>query len=227
MGLILVVVRYYDEIKNPMDFGTINQRLNQNKYETMEVFREDVMLVFRNCRQFNPPGTFPYLCADNVEAAFVKEWPRAMERKLEWGEKRSLQGILSQLLKEEMWVTTSLAVSLLITLTFSSFVFRVPVDPILLQIPTYFDVIPKKDARDLGTIKQKLDADKYESADALKADVDLMIHNAILFNGADSEVGHVAVVVKKRFYELLNISKSKKRKEAEVNGQPAKKLKLK
>ena len=97
----------------------------------------------------------------------------------------------------------------------------------LLQIPTYFDIIPKKDARDLSTIKQKLDADKYDSMDVLKADIDLMIHNAILFNGADSEVGQIAIAVKKRFYELLNISKSKKRKEAETNGQPAKKLKLK
>lgn len=96
--------RYYDEIKNPMDFGTINQRVNQNKYETMEEFKDDVMLVFRNCRQFNPQGTFPYVCADNVEAAFTKEWTRAIEKRLEWGEKRSLQGILSQLIKEDMWV---------------------------------------------------------------------------------------------------------------------------
>jgi len=85
-----------------MDFGTINQRLNQNKYETMEDFKDDVMLVFRNCRQFNPPGTFPYICADNVEAAFGKEWTRAVEKRLEWGEKRSLQGVLNQLIKEDM-----------------------------------------------------------------------------------------------------------------------------
>ena len=211
-----------------MDFGTINQRLNQNKYETMDGFKEDVMLVFRNCRQFNPPGTFPYICADNVEVAFTKEWARAMEKRLEWGEKRNLQGVLSQLIKEDMWVTTSFPlILLLITCSFSSFVFRLPVDPVLLQIPTYFDVIPKKDARDLSTIKQKLDADKYDSVDALKADIDLMVHNAIVFNGVDSEVGQIATVVKKRFYELFNISKSKKRKEAETNGQPAKKLKLK
>ena len=210
-----------------MDFGTINQRLNQNKYETMEDFKDDVMLVFRNFRQFNPPGTFPYNCADNVETLFTKEWSRAMEKRLEWGEKRNLQGILSQLLKEDMWVIISLAIPSLTTSSFSSFVFRVPVDPVLLQIPTYFDVIPKKDARDLGTIKQKLDSDKYDSVDAMKADIDLMIHNAILFNGADSEVGQIAAAVKKRFYELLSISKSKKRKEAETNGQPAKKLKLK
>lgn len=211
-----------------MDFGTINQRLNQNKYETMDDFKEDVMLVFRNCRQFNPAGTFPYICADTVEAAFVKEWGRAMEKRLEWGEKRNLQGVLSQLIKEDMLVTVSfLSIPSLTGYSFSSFVFRVPVDPVLLQIPTYFDVIPKKDARDLGTIKQKLDADKYDSVDGLKADIELMIHNAILFNGADSEVGQIATVVKKRFYELFNISKSKKRKEAETNGQPAKKLKLK
>lgn len=210
-----------------MDFGTINQRLNQNKYETMEDFKEDVMLVFRNCRQFNPPGTFPYICADNVEAVFIKEWARAMEKRLEWGEKRSLQGILSQLLKEDMWVTIFLSILLLTTFSLSSFVFRVPVDPVLLEIPTYFDVIPRKDTRDLGTIKQKLDTDKYDTVDALKADFDLMIHNAFLFNGVDSEVGQIATAVKKRFYELLNISKSKKRKEAETNGQPAKKLKLK
>jgi len=91
-----------------MDFGTINQRLNQNKYDTMEDFKGDVMLVFRNCRQFNPAGTFPYICADNVEAAFTKEWTRAMEKKLEWGEKRNLQGVLSQLIKEDMWVITPL-----------------------------------------------------------------------------------------------------------------------
>ena len=126
-----------------------------------------------------------------------------------------------------MGIISFLPVPRLIVCTFSSFVFRVPVDPVLLQIPTYFDVIPKKDARDLGTIKQKLDADKYDSADILKADIDLMIHNAIRFNGVDSEVGQIAVAVKKRFYELLNIAKSKKRKEAEANGQPAKKLKLK
>jgi len=142
--------------------------------------------------------------------AFIKEWGRAMEKRLEWGEKRTLQGILSQLIKEDI-----------------SFVFRVPVDPVLLQIPTYFDIIPKKDARDLSTIKQKLDTDKYDSEDGLKADIDLMIHNAVQFNGADSEVGQIGAVVKKRFYELLTISKSKKRKEADTNGQPAKKLKLK
>jgi transcription initiation factor TFIID subunit 2 len=97
-----------------------------------------------------------------------------------------------------------------------------------LGIPTYFEVISKKDARDLGTIKQKLEADNYESVENLKADVELMVRNAIVFNGAESDVGQVAVVLKKRFNELLTSARSKKRKEGEANGQPsAKKVKLK
>ena len=72
-------------------------------------------------------------------------------------------------------------------------VFFEPVDPVVLGIPDYHEVIPKKDARDLRTIRSKLDADKYESLDAWEADMDLMVSNAILFNGPSSEVGKVSV----------------------------------
>ena len=76
-------------------------------------------------------------------------------------------------------------------------------DPVALGIPTYFDVIPRKDARDLRTILTKLNQDKYDSIDALEADLDLMVRNAILFNGADSEVGDMAVHMQTRYRELL------------------------
>ena len=85
----------------------------------------------------------------------------------------------------------------------SSWVFREPVDPIALGIPTYFDVIPRKDARDLRTISSKLSQDKYENIETFEADLDLMIDNAILFNGADSDVGDMAVKLQNRYRELL------------------------
>ena len=59
-------------------------------------------------------------------------------------------------------------------------------DPIALGIPMYFDIIPRKDARDLSTIKQKLDADKYDSVDAFEADLDLLIDNAVRYNASRS-----------------------------------------
>jgi transcription initiation factor TFIID subunit 2 len=85
-----------------MDFNTISAQLAQNKYVTMEEFAKDVELVFSNCRQFNPPATYPVTCTDAVERAFKKEWPKAMERKLSWVEKRGLQGIMTTLVKEPM-----------------------------------------------------------------------------------------------------------------------------
>ncbi|KAJ3830293.1 hypothetical protein F5880DRAFT_1516515 [Lentinula raphanica] len=204
---------YFDEIKHPMDFGTISTKLGRGEYSSMEDFRKDMELVFSNCRQFNPPGTFPVICADVVEAAFKKEWAKVTEKRLSWAEKRGLQAILSTFVKEDL-----------------SFVFREPVDPVLLGIPTYFDIIPRKDARDLRTIKQKLDADKYETVDAFEADIDLMVRNAIKFNGADSEVGIIAVKVRDHLRNAVanwKAGSSKKRKDGDKSAsqQPMKKLK--
>ena len=108
--------------------------------------------------------------------------------------------------------------------------FREPVDPVALGIPTYFDVIPRKDARDLRTIQTKLNQDKYESIDALEADLDLMVNNAIVFNGEESEVGLMAIRMQDRYRELLSGVRgtgSGKRKGPELGKpQPSKKVKL-
>ena len=95
-------------------------------------------------------------------------------------------------------------------------------------IPTYFDIIPKKDARDLRLIRQKLDTDKYKLVNGFEAEIDLMIRNAIIFNGAESEVGAIAQGFQNWVTELLDIkTSSKKRKDSEKGTpQPIKKAKL-
>ena len=112
-----------------------------------------------------------------------------------------------------------------------SFVFREPVDPLALGIPQYHEIIPRKDARDLRTIRQKLDADKYETPEGWEADIELMIRNAIHFNGEESEVGQIAVAFGNRIRELRTQQSLKKRRDSERPGdqqqQPAtKKAKL-
>jgi transcription initiation factor TFIID subunit 2 len=204
---------YLDEIKHPMDFGTMGQKLTSGKYVTMEEVNRDAQLVFSNCRNFNPPGTYPCECADAVERVWKKEWVKATEKKLSFPEKRGLQGLLTTVVKDPL-----------------SWVFREPVDPVALNIPTYFDVIPRKDARDLKLIRTKLDADKYDSIEAFEADIALMVKNAIVFNGASSEVGIVAAQLQDRVSDLLDnlrAAQNKKRKEGEKpNPQPHKKIKL-
>lgn len=85
-----------------MDFGTISDKLSGGLYATTEDFGKDIELVFSNCRQFNPAGTYPCISADIVEKAFRREWPKVLERKLSWGEKRGLQGVMTALLKDPM-----------------------------------------------------------------------------------------------------------------------------
>jgi transcription initiation factor TFIID subunit 2 len=87
-----------------MDFGTMTQNLNTGKYSTMEEFTRDIELVFSNCRLFNPPTTYPVQCADVVERLFKKEWARAAEKKMAWSEKRSLQSLMTTLVKDPLYV---------------------------------------------------------------------------------------------------------------------------
>jgi len=226
-----VIHRYLEEIEHPMDFGTMSHKLADGKYHFMEDFGKDVELVLSNCRKFNPPQTYPADCADAVDVVFKKEWAKANERKLSWLEKRSLQGLMTTLVKEDMLVVLHyISMTLSSSLRYSRWIFREPVDPVALGIPTYFDVIPRKDARDLKTIRHRLDTDKYESIAAFEADIDLMIRNAIQFNGPESEVGQIALGVRNRTSELLANARAgpvKKRKEGEGdNPQVTKKPRL-
>ncbi|KAM4631752.1 CREB-binding protein [Discoglossus pictus] len=64
--------------------------------------------------------------------------------------------------------------------------FRQPVDPHLLGIPDYFDIV--KNPMDLSTIKRKLDTGQYQEPWQYVDDVWLMFNNAWLYNRKTSRV---------------------------------------
>lgn len=64
--------------------------------------------------------------------------------------------------------------------------FRQPVDPQVLGIPDYFDIVKKP--MDLSTIKKKLDIGKYTDPWEYVDDVWLMFDNAWLYNKKTSRV---------------------------------------
>jgi transcription initiation factor TFIID subunit 2 len=99
-----------------MDFGTMTQKLNSGNYSTMEEVVRDAELVFSNCRLFNPPTTYPVQCADVLERAFKREWARAAEKKMAWTEKRSLQSLMTTLVKDPLYVLNNRVVSLALTI---------------------------------------------------------------------------------------------------------------
>ena len=63
--------------------------------------------------------------------------------------------------------------------------FQDPVDPVKLQIPTYFEVIKKP--MDFGTISRKLASAAYLTAQEFRDDMLLVVDNAIAFNPADHQ----------------------------------------
>ena len=44
---------YFDVVTDPIDFGTIKQRLNYNQYFGMREFVDDIMKCFDNCLLYN------------------------------------------------------------------------------------------------------------------------------------------------------------------------------
>jgi bromodomain-containing factor 1 len=59
--------------------------------------------------------------------------------------------------------------------------FQKPVDPVAMNLPTYFTVI--KHPMDLSTMEQKLKNREYNSVNEYVADFDLMVQNSVTFNG--------------------------------------------
>ncbi|GAA5909237.1 bromodomain-containing protein [Sporobolomyces salmoneus] len=47
------VTDYYDVIKEPMDFATMESKLEGNSYATLDQFIYDARLIFNNCRSYN------------------------------------------------------------------------------------------------------------------------------------------------------------------------------
>lgn len=69
---------------------------------------------------------------------------------------------------------------------------------VALAIPDYHRVIGgAENARDLGSIKAKLDADGYETVDEVEADLRQMLRNCFAFNPMDSPVYAIGKDVEK------------------------------
>uniref|UniRef100_A0A3Q3INF3 Bromodomain PHD finger transcription factor n=1 Tax=Monopterus albus TaxID=43700 RepID=A0A3Q3INF3_MONAL len=64
---------YYRVIKEPMDFSTMETRLQKRHYHKLTEFVADVTKIFDNCRYYNPNDTPFFQCAEVLEAFFVQK----------------------------------------------------------------------------------------------------------------------------------------------------------
>lgn len=79
--------------------------------------------------------------------------------------------------------------------------FLAPVDPVLLGIPDYFQVI--KEPMDLGTIRQNLEGGYYDDTSVFADHVRLVFKNAMLYNAAHSQVHIFAVKLLEDFEKRM------------------------
>ncbi|OMJ17922.1 Histone acetyltransferase GCN5 [Smittium culicis] len=61
---------YTTHIKNPMDLATLEANVEANKYENLESFVSDVMLIFSNAREYNGESSRYGRCATNLQRFF-------------------------------------------------------------------------------------------------------------------------------------------------------------
>ena len=78
--------------------------------------------------------------------------------------------------------------------------FREPVDPVALNIPTYYSVI--KHPMDLQTLTNKLKGGLYSTAEEFKSDAELIFSNAFKFNPPENLVHVRAAELRKEFLLL-------------------------
>jgi hypothetical protein len=79
----------------------------------------------------------------------------------------------------------------------NSGVFNKPVDPIALNIPSYYEKVRRP--MDLGTVRNYLHCGKYETIEKCFDDVRLVFQNAVTFNGKDHFIAKVALELLEEF----------------------------
>ncbi|KAM1055502.1 hypothetical protein ACFX13_029730 [Malus domestica] len=65
--LVSKVTTYYAIIKNPMDFGTVRDKLHAEMYATLQQFKRDVLLIPKNAIHFNAEATIYYQEAQGIK----------------------------------------------------------------------------------------------------------------------------------------------------------------
>jgi hypothetical protein len=222
---------YYDIISDPIDFATIEKKLEKAEYASVEELAAALNLMCDNARKFNSDGSPLFVHATMLRRAVQKELKRqekaikagrekekaadtGLERTDDGDRRRELLNAVKVLTDEEGNRVYEPFVKL----------------PTRKALPAYYDII--SDPIDLATIEKRLETDEYATVDELAAALNLMCDNARKFNEEGSVlVAHATRIKKavqkemKRFEKPLKLRLSlpdkDKEKEKDKDREPA------
>jgi len=79
--IALGIPNYFDVIKEPMDLGTIQKNLEEDKYSSPEEVDAHVNLVWKNAKTFNPPNHDVFKMADTLSKIWSRGFPKVRNEK--------------------------------------------------------------------------------------------------------------------------------------------------
>ena len=190
-------------IKNPMDLGTVEQKLLSNRYAAVADYASDVRLIWSNAQAFNLEGSDIYELAASLAVDFDGKMAQVALGPLReagggggggvGGGRGGGGGGSGDVLSGESLASCKMVVRDLRKHKDAHF-FLEPVDWKALGIKDYPAII--KRPMDLGTIMKRLEAGQYSSVLDMAADVDLVWSNAMTYNQDESYIHQVAADLK-------------------------------
>ena len=198
---------YFEVIKEPMDFGTIEEKLFKNCYAGADEFRRDMCLVFDNCAAYNNPNSDAAEMGKAMRQIFEEGWNRressAAARAAAVPAPLPSTGNPHVLARVPAAATThTLKICLEVLRDVKQHVhsrklFNKPVDPVAMGLDGYFEVV--KEPMDFATIREKLREKHYASSE-FHRDMCLVFDNWAAANAPDSAEREMGEAVR-RFFE--------------------------
>ena len=180
----LNIPNYPKIIKNPMDISTVERNLKKTDYHTPYDFARDMRLIYQNACTFNKPGTPFYGAAIKFAKKFEEEFEKKIIDKYETNDfTKRIAKVVSTLIKRD-----------------DAAPFRMPVDPQVLEIPDYFEVIDHP--MDLGTILNEINL--YTQFKKFVADLLLVWDNCCRYNPKQNAIHQTALKLREYTTKQLN-----------------------
>ena len=183
-----LVPDYYDIIKSPIDIETIKKKVDSKQYKCRRDFLSDVEQIVKNSTMYNGPN--------HVLTGTAKKMLELCENAFAEKEEKMtrLEKAINPLLDDNDQVAFSF---LLENITNSlraipeSWPFHKPVDR--KKLKNYYDVV--KNPMDLDTLGKLTMHNKYTTTEEYFSDLNQLVVNSSMFNGADSQYTKKAVEI--------------------------------
>nr|CAB3264682.1 protein polybromo-1 [Phallusia mammillata] len=216
-------VQYYETIKEPIDFFTISNRIEDGNYSTVNDFEKDVKMLVKNAKVFNEPGSKIYEDALKInhllkekiidfergkkqEISGVKTSARIKHRR-SWGRtpEKSIDKKDDMKAKHDVCIPDPSEDDFQALFYNAVVNFRNPnghtiADPFVRLpnkrfYPMYYEEI--ENPISLKIIRKKILSRKYDTCTDLQEDFNLLFENAMQFNIASSQIHKDAVSLQK------------------------------